>query len=712
MNKPPFFDLSIHEELEDSYPIEPKRQPGRGFRSRRLWVRLLVATLSGAGMGCLLFYLYLRFAPLPPNSIVDTSKVYSSDGNVLTDYVSGGSRMKVPLDKIPKYMQDAIVAVEDAHFYDHGALNLKGIIRATLVDLKHGAVEQGGSTITQQLARNLYLTQARTWSRKIREAVLSLQLEMHYSKTQILEQYLNVIYFGNGAKGVESAAELYFGKHAEELNLAECSMLAGIPNGPSLYAPFLFDGNTRSFSHYDNAKRRQKTVLDAMVRQHMITQEEADKAYHTPLHFSSMKRIDSMAPYFTDFLKNQLQARYGLTNDDLYRGGLTIRSTLDSYLQKAAEKAIADHIPANSGLQVALVALDPVTGDIKAMVGGRDYRQSAFNRVLAARSPGSSFKVVTYLTALQNGFLPSTRVRSAPTTFAYDNSGQTYEVHNFGNQYQYRDINMREAIARSDNVYAVATALDVGLDKIIQTAKRLGITTNRPGDPMLPYPSLALGVFPVTPLEMARAYAVLANGGYLVQPRAFQEIDNATGHPVMIPDIDKQQVEDPRYTFILTDLLRSIFQPGGTAARIANEINIPVAGKTGTTDTDAWMIGYTPNLVTVVWVGYDKGRLISATDSHLAAPIWADFMHAYEQTTVPREFAKPEGVTRVRIDPTTGAVATNTCPVTEWDYFLDKDVPTDPCPDHPETRASAHDRTKSKSGASWFDSLWNWVTGH
>jgi penicillin-binding protein 2D len=712
MNKTPFTDLPIHEELEDSYSIESLQQRHRRFFSKRFLLRTLIGSTVGIGIACLLFYLYLRYAPLPPNSINDTSKVFSADGTVMTDYdVSGGNRIDVALNTIPKSLQNAILAVEDAHFYDHGALNLKGIARAIVVNLRHGDVEQGGSTITQQLARNLYLTQERTWSRKIREALYSLQLEMHYTKPQILDQYLNVIYFGNGAKGVESAAEFYFGKHVTDLTLAESSMLAGIPNGPSIYAPFVADGNVRNFANYDNAKKRQKTVLAAMVRQHMITQAQADQAYNTTLQFSNIKQQESNAPYFTEYLKDQLQSKVGLTGDDLYRGGLTIRSTIDNNLQKAAEKAIASNLPEGSEIQAALVAIDPRTGDIKAMVGGRNYQQSPFNRVLAARSPGSSFKIVTYLTALQNGFLPSTRIKSAPTTFAYDESGQTYEVHNFANQYQNRDINMREAIARSDNVYAVATALDVGLDKVIETAKKLGINTNRKGDPMMPYPSLALGVFPVTPLEMARAYAVLANGGELVQPRAFTEIDNAFGHPVVNEDVSKQQVEDPRYTFILTDLMKSIFTPGGTAARVADEVTIPVAGKTGTTDTDAWMIGYTPDLVTVVWVGYDKNHLLSATESHLAAPIWGDFMHAYQQTTVPREFAKPEGVKRVLIDPTTGAVATNACPIKEWDYFLDKDAPTDSCPEHPAKNSQTNKGNKSK-GHSWIDTLWNWVTGH
>ncbi|UOF91633.1 PBP1A family penicillin-binding protein [Fodinisporobacter ferrooxydans] len=673
-------------------------------------LRIILACLIGivcAGVTC---FLYLRYAPLPPNAIIDTSKVYSADGTILTDYVSGGSRVKVPLNKIPKSLQEATLAVEDAHFYDHGALNWRSIARAIWVNLKHGEVEQGGSTITQQLARNLYLTQARTWSRKIREAILSLQLEMHYSKNSILDQYLNVIYYGNGAKGVESAAEFYFGKPVESLDLAESAMIAGIPNGPAIYAPFTLDHGKRDFSNYSNAKLRQKTVLEAMFHQHLITLAQEQQAYQEPLNFSKAKQPESLAPYFTDYVKTTLQTNYGFSKDDLYRGGLNIHSTIDVALQKAAERAIANHIPAGSHLQVALVAMDPQNGDIKAMVGGTNYRQSAYNRVLAPREPGSSFKPVLYLTALQNGFTPATRINSEPTTFLYGTHDQTYEVHNFANIYQHHPIDMREAIARSDNVYAVATGLDTGLNKVIETAKALGIDTNLKSDPMKPYPSLALGVFPVSPLEMARAYSVLANGGELVQPRAFTEIDNAYGSQVIKQEVQKQQVEDPRYTFILTDLMKSVFEQDGTAARIASEITQPAAGKTGTTDTDAWMIGYTPDLVTVVWVGYDKNHLLSATESHLAAPIWADFMHAYEQTTTPKEFAIPTGVTRVQIDPQSGQLATNACPIKEWDYFLDNEAPKETCtlhPAQPQQNPSNHSKHNS-----WLDSLWNWVTGN
>ncbi|MCL6452751.1 MAG: PBP1A family penicillin-binding protein [Alicyclobacillus sp.] len=630
----------------------------------------------------------LRHAPLPDQSFLDPTRIETEDGTVLTEWTLRGTHaQQVPLSEIPPFLQQATVAVEDARFYQHGAFNLESTARALLVDLRHGRVLQGGSTITQQLAKNLFLQPDRTLGRKLREALLAMQLELHESKSQILSQYLNTVYYGHGAYGVAAAAQMYFHKPVRDLTLAECALLAGLPRGPALYSPIV---------HPDAAKARQSLVLERMVKVGFLTQAEADAALRQPLHVYPPADPAAAAPYFTATALHEATRTFQLDHDALYRGGLRITTTLDPVLQKAAEHAVATTLPKDSGLQAALVAIDPQTGAIKALVGGRDFATSPYNRALAERQPGSTFKAVLYAAALQHGWAPNRQVASEMTTFLYDQS-KLYTVHDYGDLYAHRPLTMREAIARSDNVYAVTANLDIGPNQVMEEAKQLGITT-----PLAPYPALALGVFPVSPVQMAASYAAFANGGYRVEPYAVEQVRSAADGTVQQHEVHKEHVLDSRTCFQLTDLMTSVVEPGGTGYRVRPYLHGPVAAKTGTTDTDAWMVGYTPQLVCAVWVGYDDNRPLDQMESHLAAPIWGKFMGTAQQRLPGPWFTPPAGLEKRVIDPVTGQLATDTCAVTETDWFLPGTGPTDPCSLHPARTTAPQPQSPIQTAEAWW----------
>jgi len=699
--KPPHPE-QMNEEFESA--LSPRtRPPGR--KRRGMWVfKALAAVLLSTVAFTAIFYLYLRYAEMPPNEIANTSKLVAADGTTLTDLVGGGeNRLKISLGEMPQSLIDATLAVEDQQFYHHAGINPVGLARALWQNVTSGEVQAGGSTITQQLVKNVYLTMEQTLTRKIKEALLTLQMEMNYTKDEILEQYLNVIYYGQGAYGIEMAAETYFNKHAQDLTLGEAAMLAGIPKSPNYYNPFL---------NLEGARERQKLILDLMAKEGKITAKQASEAGSEELKLAPLKNKTGTAPYFTDFAAWQLKNVYGIPEEEVYRGGTVVQTTLDKEMQQAAEAAVEKYmgrLPGTSqDLQVSLVAMDPKTGGIKAMVGGRNHTASTFNRALAKRQPGSSFKPLVYLTALNNNYTPAVRIKSEERVFEYkDDHGndKTYPVRNFADRYPNDYIAFRDAIARSDNIFAVTTINDIGADKVVMTAKALGITS-----PMKPYPSLALGTFPASPLEMVKAYAALANGGYVVEPHSITRIEDSYEKKIKETEHKKESVIDAGAAYVLTDMMRAVLtDPQGTAFRVHELFNRPAAAKTGTTDTDAWMIGYTPDLVTAVWVGYDKDRLLSPTESHTAAPIWAEFMQAAHAKLPVSDFQAPGNVALALIDPTTGLLATDNCPVKRKEYFLVGTEPTEWCTEHPsQGQSGAAPAAKPESG---INSFWQWITG-
>ncbi|MBO8165361.1 MAG: PBP1A family penicillin-binding protein [Brevibacillus sp.] len=639
------------------------------------WIKRLVkfaifSVLIGSFL-ILLGVLYLRSQPLPEANIKQTTTIYASSGHVLDTLHRGENRILVPLRDISPYLVQATIAIEDRYFWQHYGFDFKRILMAVYVNLKNMQKNQGASTITAQLARNLYLTLDKTWERKIKEALLTAQLELNYSKEEILEMYLNEIYYGHSAYGVQAAAQTYFGKDAGELTLAESALLAGVPKGPAYYSPL---------TNFERAKERQKLVLQAMVRDGYITEEQMQEAVSEELVFTTKEERQHpvVAPYFRDYIARLVQEKYGIDEEKFIHGGLKIYTTLDAEMQKKAEQAIARHLQnANPELQVALMAMDPKTGHIKAFVGGRDYSQSQYNRVFSQRQPGSSFKPFLYLAALQRGFTPLTLMKSEPTVFTYDN-GKQYIPKNFGDKYAHDFITLTQAIATSDNIYAVKTIEHLSPQVLVEQAKALGITS-----PLEAVPSLALGSSPVSPFEMTAAYAAIANLGERVKPIAITKIEDSEGNVLVEEKPEKVQVADPAASFLLTDMMQSVFEPRGTAYRVAHLLNRPVAGKTGSTDYDSWLVGFTPQLVTTVWLGYDEGRKIDPVrDAPLAAPIWAEFTEQALADQPPTLFEMPPGVISVYIDPHNNKLATEHCPNPQLVSFAQGTEPTEYCTEH------------------------------
>lgn len=674
------------------------------FLKMKKWLRwaaaaftLFILILAGT-------LIFLRTQSLPVTAISQTSQMLDLHGNVIDTFHAGENRRSVQLSDISHYVIEATLAIEDRRFYDHRGFDMKGMARAVMVNVQSFSARQGASTLTQQLARNLYLTHERTWQRKLKEAMYTVQLEMNYSKDEILGMYLNQIYYGHGSYGIEAAAMMYFNKHASELTLAESAMLAGIPKGPKYYSPYL---------NMKNAKDRQLTILQAMLEGGSITSEQADAAYKEMLSFQTLGSGDQegFAPYFRDYIRYIAVDKLGINEHLLNEGGITIYTTLDPSAQATAEEVIAKGFPENSEQQAALIAIDPRTGYIKAMVGGRNYKNNQYNRVFAkTRQPGSSFKPFLYLTALQSGFMsPVTRYKSEPTVFTYDEGRKTYEPHNYGDKYLNELIDMRQALASSDNIYAVNTIMTVGADKVIETAKKLGIES-----PMKPVPSLALGTFPVSPFEMASAFGTFANGGIHMEPIAILRIEDRKGQVLYEAKQKSVQAITPAEAYVMTSLMESVFEEGGTAFRVSSIIKRPIAGKTGTTPTDAWLVGYTPELATAVWVGYDKDRKLTVAEAYRAAPIFAKFTEQALSAIPPKIFPIPEGIVNVYIDPTSGKLAESSCPHRRLETFISGTEPTDVCGEPAGAGNNDSDATQNGSGTagrrSWWNDLKRWWT--
>ncbi|MGG0814331.1 PBP1A family penicillin-binding protein [Paenibacillus alvei] len=679
-----------------------KTEDKRRLRIRR-WLKITgcsIALLLGA-CGILLGYLYVT--DLPASDMQQPSIIYDGHGAELTSLASGQKQQhSVRLSDIAPDVIHATIATEDRQFYHHVGIDFKGIARAMLVNIESMSKKQGASTLTQQLARNLYLNHERTWARKVKEAQYALQLEMKYSKDDILEQYLNQVYYGHGAYGIEAAAQLYFGKKARDLTLAESAIVAGIPRGPSYYSPYF---------NMKNAKDRQKVVLQGMVETGYITQKQAQNAYNETVAIRPKEERSELlvAPYFRDYVRQELDS-LGIPAQLVEAGGLRVYTTLDKRAQAAAEQAISKFIPVEGDLQAALVSIDPRNGYMKAMVGGKNYRMNQYNRVFAnTRQPGSSFKPFVYLAALEKRAITAvTHFVSQPTTFTYDNGRQQYKPSNYGGKY-YGDIDLRHAMAVSDNIYAVSTMMKIGPEEVISLARRLGIDSS-----MKPLPSLALGTFPVSPIEMASAYGVFSNEGKRAIPRSVLKVIDSSGNVLYeAPPVQAEQAVKPADAYVLTSLMESVFESGGTGSRVAPSMKRPVAGKTGTTDTDAWIVGYTPELSTAVWVGYDKGRMISVTESHKAAPIFAEYTEQALSNVPPKIFTVPDNVVSVYIDTDTGKLAGDNCPNKRLETFVSGTEPTEWCELHVQSPAEPRKNeekrpTKELEKRSWWQHLKRW----
>lgn len=681
--------------------IRPKRNRfikmrwrAQTFRRQAGWLTLLL--LVAAALGTLVIH---RYGALPAGAIPQTTQILDADGNVIATQSGGVNRRPVKLADISPWLVKATLAVEDRRFYKHAGVDLRGLARAAWVDMRHLSIREGASTLTQQLARNLYLDHQRTWSRKLKEAWYAARLEQTYTKDEILQMYLNQIYYGHGAYGAEAAARLYFGKPAKALSLAESALLAGIPKGPRYYSPYL---------HPADAEARRQTVLLAMADARAITPEQAKEAsLQKPALQPLPEEPDRIAPYFADYIRRMAIERLGINERRMNEGGLIIKTTLDSEMQRAAEEAVKAGLPDSSKLQAAVIAIDPRNGYIKAMVGGRSYKHNQYNRVFATtRQPGSSFKAILYAAALENRVVtPATRFRSEPTIFYYDDNREIYRPSNFNDRYAHAEISLRQAIASSDNIYAVNTIMQVGPEAVVAEARKLGITAE-----LKPVPSLALGTFPVSPFEMARAYSVFAGGGNSASPLAILQITDREGKLLYEAHPQIKQTLSPATAYVMTRLLQSVFEKGGTAYRVSGQLHRPVAGKTGTTDSDAWFVGYTPELAAAVWIGYDRGRAISSSEAHRAAPIFAQFMENALKRLPPGAFQAPAGVITVRLDPTSGLLASPGCPQSTQETFLTGTQPTAVCPLHgPAAAGEKPSPSATDNGSHWWKKLRSWL---
>jgi len=616
-------------------PKAPKARPNLKPRSKGREVAAFVFAQVGiAGLGAAVG-LAMALSSLPDVSSLEgyvpfeTSKIYDSKGKLIANLHGEENRVVVPLGEIPKHLQQAIIAVEDDRFYQHHGISPRGMMRALLTDIAEGGSVQGGSTITQQLAKNLFLDRAKNITRKLAEAWLAIQIEQRYSKDQILELYLNQVYWGHNTYGIEAAGLNYFGKHTRDLSLAESAMLAYLLRGPERYSPY---------RNWDLAKRGQSVALQRMVTAGFITERQAEAAKAEPLTLTGITSYAYRAPYFSSYLIQQLINRYG--EDTVMKGGLRIHSTLDLDLQLEAERLLKESIQKNGKRlnfsQGAIVVLEPKTGHIRAMVGGADYKTSKFNRVVQAyRQPGSAFKPFVYLAAFNSGLWPWTTMVDEP--ISYDaGSGQPWTPRNYDGK-NLGVMPLRKALERSNNVIAVRLAQRVGVEKVVETAHMVGIQSE-----LRPNLSLALGTSEVTPLELASAFGVFAAEGWRTEPLAYSKVEDRSGTLLEQRNPKLRQVYDENAVRVVNDVLQGVVKWGtGAAANIGR----PAAGKTGTTSDhrDAWFVGYTPDLVAVVWVGNDDNSQMrgGTTGGGICAPIWNKVMRVALKDTKPTPFSPP-----------------------------------------------------------------------
>ncbi|ALC88665.1 penicillin-binding protein [Bacillus sp. FJAT-18017] len=683
---------------------------GKGLKHAVKYVRAGVfLSLIMMGIATVLVFgvlIYARVLGSPPLAVPQSTLYFSDDGKVIGETNTGQKRYWVKLDDVSPYLIEATISIEDKKFFEHKGFDLKRIAGAALADIKAFEKVQGASTVTQQYARNLFLEHDKTWSRKLREALYAIRLEMNYSKEQILEGYINTIYYGNRAYGIQAASQYYFGKNASDLSLAEASMLAGIPKGPGAYSPF---------ASMEKAKQRQGIILNAMAENGYIKTVEAKAAAKEELALTGTdpNRELKAAPYFQDAVANALRYQLGIDERTIELGGLRVFTTLDQKQQEAAEKQIKSIVAADSEIQAALVAVDPKNGHIKAMVGGRDYEKSPFNRaVQALREPGSTIKPFLYYAALGNGYTPATTMRSELTTFRFENGDPDYTPHNYNNKYANGDITLAQALALSDNVYAVKTHLFLGQETLAETAKKFGISTK-----MASVPSLALGTSGVRAIEMANAYGMFANGGKYIEPTLITRVETSEGKIIYEKDAEEETYLDPAKAYVMTNMMTGVFDTklngyaSVTGSTIVKGLTRPYAGKSGSTPTDSWMIGYSPQLVSAVWTGYDDARKIEkVAEKSYAKKIWAKFMEDALQGKPVKSFKPPkDGVTGVHIDPVNGKLATKGCPVRRFTYFVSGTEPDEYCTDHldhneliPGAKPGGADKK------SWYKKLWNW----
>lgn len=590
---------------------------------------------------------------------------YDISGNTY----NGDAENWVTLDNISDYLKQATISVEDKNFYRHQGFDPLRIMKALYTNIINGKTLQGASTISQQYAKNLFLNFDKTWSRKIEEAWLTIRLESHYSKDEILEGYLNTINYG-GIFGIENASKYYFNKEATDLTLAEASILAGIPKSPSNYSPL---------SNPEAAKKRQKTILNAMVKNKYITQEEADEAYNTELTYIGNLNLDNSTSvmYYQDAVLQELKNIKTIPTSFLETGGLKIYTYLDTNAQKILNESIEKNTNENKDIQVASIVMNPNNGQILALSGGKDYSTSQFNRAINAnRQVGSTMKPFLYYAALENGFTPTTTFTSEKTVFTFSEN-KTYSPSNYGEVYADKPITMAAAIAYSDNIYAVKTHLFLGEETLVDVAKRVGIDSK-----LEAIPSLALGSKEITLIEMIQGYAAFANEGYKIEPHLISKVEDENGNILYQADEIKENILNKSLVYVLNEMLTNTYADElvdynyPTMINYASQMKKKYAIKTGTTNSDRLIFGYNKDLIVGVWTGYDDNRDTPTDDRAISQKIWLETIDGCLENKENNWYKTPNNVVGVLVDPISGELATNDSVHKKITYYIKGTEPT------------------------------------
>lgn len=640
--------------------------------------KILKVLLVFIVLGIILYigiYAYARFTPKLNINSANSFYLYDKDGTL---YTANSNKEWVPLEDISPHLIDATISIEDKHFYSHQGFDFLRIIKSLYINFKSGKRLQGASTISQQYAKNLFLDFDKTWERKIEEAWLTIRLESHYSKKEILEGYLNTINYG-GIFGIENASWYYFNKSAKDLDLAEATVLAGIPKSPGTYSPL---------ANPEASKRRQTLILNSMVKNKMITEEEKEKALNQELTYKGEKVQNKLSTlmYYQDAVIDELKGIKTIPSSFLKTGGLKIYTNLDMAAQTTLEESMKKNIGELEEFETAGIMMDPNNGKVIALIGGKDYSKSQFNRAIKAkRQVGSTMKPFLYYAALENGFTPSTTFTSEKTIFTFSED-KTYSPSNYNEKYPNKPISMAAALSYSDNIYAVKTHLFLGEDTLVDMAKRVGISSK-----LEAIPSLALGSEEISLIDMMRGYATLANEGYKVKPYFITKVEDIDGNVLYEAKESKENVLNKSIVYVLNEMLTNCYATEfidynyPTCMTIAPTLTHKYAIKSGTTNTDHLIFGYNKDVLVGMWAGYDDNRDSEVANGTKVKQMWADTIEGYLKDKEAHWYDIPKNVVGVLIDPISGKVATSSTQKKKMLYYIKG---TEPYTDSPDLDAS------------------------
>ena len=611
---------------------------------------------------CVGIFVYIKTSPKPEIYSANNITLYDSTDTVF--FQGNESKAWVSLDEISDNVIKSTIYTEDKNFYKHFGFDILRILKASYINITSGKTMQGASTITQQYAKNLFLDFDKTWKRKWDEMWYTMKIEANYSKDEILEGYLNTINYGHGMYGIENASKFYFNKSAKDLDLAEASILTGIPKSPANYSPII---------NFDLAKERQLSILELLVKNNVISDEEKNKAYNEELKFSTADEAEELTSvmYYQDAVLEELKNIDSIPLSYSDSKGLKIYTNLDLNAQRILEKNVKESIPDTSEIEASAVMMNPNNGAIIALIGGKNYNKSSYNRVISSkRQVGSTMKPYLYYAALENGFTSSSAFTSEKTTFTFSNQ-EPYSPSNYNNVYGNKPISMGTAIAYSENIYAVKTHLFLGEEALINIARRVGITSK-----LESVPSLPLGTNEISIVEMASGYSAFANLGYKVKGHLIEKVVDASGKVLYKADNKKELVLNSSLVFILNNLLTATYDKDyidynyPTAINLASKLTHKYGLKSGTTNTDTWYIGFNNDVVTAVWAGYDDNRNIDKSDYKYVRDIWYKSIETYELGKEDTWYEMPDNISAVLVDPISGKPATDSSPKKKMMYFL------------------------------------------